>query len=74
MSVDNVSILSKANGTAILVAPKALVNLFTGLALGLLVALIVVVLKELFDKRIKTEEDVATELDLPVLGAIQKFK
>lgn len=74
MSVDNVSILSKANGTAILVAPKPLVNLFTGLALGLLVALIVVVLKELFDKRIKTEEDVATELDLPVLGAIQKFK
>lgn len=74
MSVDNVSILSKANGTAILVEPKPLVNLFTGLALGLLVALIVVVLKELFDKRIKTEEDVATELDLPVLGAIQKFK
>lgn len=74
MNVDNVSILSKANGTAIQVAPKPLVNLFIGLALGLLVALIVVVLKELFDKRIKTEEDVATELDLPVLGAIQKFK
>ncbi|PTF52938.1 capsule biosynthesis protein CapA, partial [Staphylococcus cohnii] len=39
-----------------------------------LVALFAVVLKELFDKRIKTEVDVATELDLPVLGAIQKFK
>ncbi|MEW8965118.1 Wzz/FepE/Etk N-terminal domain-containing protein, partial [Staphylococcus arlettae] len=74
MSVDNVSILSTADGTAKQVEPKPFVNLFIGLALGLLVALIVVVLKELFDKRIKTEDDVATELDLPVLGAIQKFK
>ena len=74
MNVDNVSILSKANGTAIQVAPKPLANLIIGWTSGLLLALFVVVLKELFDKRIKTEEDVATELDLPVLGAIQKFK
>lgn len=74
MNIDNVSILSKANGTAIQVAPKPLVNLFIGWTSGLLVALFAVVLKELFDKRIKTEVDVATELDLPVLGAIQKFK
>lgn len=74
MSVDNVSILSKANGTAIQVAPKPFANLVIGWTSGLLLALFVVVLKELFDKRIQTEEDVAMELNLPVLGAIQKFK
>ena len=28
-------------------------------------------MKELFDKRIKTEEDVERELNIPVLGSIQ---
>ncbi|MCD0794210.1 capsule biosynthesis protein CapA, partial [Staphylococcus aureus] len=28
---------------------------------------------ELLDKRIKTEEDVESQLGLPILGSIQKF-
>ncbi|WP_204180231.1 MULTISPECIES: Wzz/FepE/Etk N-terminal domain-containing protein [unclassified Staphylococcus] len=74
MSVDNVSILSTADGTASQIAPKPFVNLIIGLAIGILLAMIIIMIKELFDKRIKTEEDVASDLDLPVLGAIQKFK
>lgn len=73
MSVDNVSILSTANDTATKVAPKPLVNLVIGLVVGLILALIVIFIKEMIDKRIKTEEDVENELDIPVLGSIQKF-
>ena len=40
---------------------------------GLILALIVIFIKEMIDKRIKTEEDVENELDIPVLGSIQKF-
>lgn len=41
--------------------------------LGLVVALIYIFFKVIFDKRIKDEEDVEKELGLPVLGSIQKF-
>ncbi|MDN6837944.1 MAG: Wzz/FepE/Etk N-terminal domain-containing protein, partial [Staphylococcus equorum] len=73
MSVDNVSILSKADDTATQVAPKPLVNLVIGLVIGLAIALLMIFIKEMFDKRIKTEEDVENELEIPVLGSIQKF-
>lgn len=33
----------------------------------------IIFLKELLDKRIKTEEDVESQLGLPILGSIQKF-
>ncbi|MDK9852954.1 Wzz/FepE/Etk N-terminal domain-containing protein [Staphylococcus equorum] len=74
MNVDNVSILSTADDTATQVAPKPLVNLIIGLVIGLIFALLIIFFKELLDKRIKTEKDVENELDIPVLGSIQKFK
>lgn len=74
MNVDNVSVLSSAKGTASKVSPNLLLNLAIGLILGLIISLIVVVLKEMFDKRIKTEEDIEKELNIPVLGSIQKLK
>lgn len=74
MSVDNVSILSKANGTAEKVSPRTIMNLFAGLILGLVLAIIIAALREIFDKRIRTEEDVEKELGVPVLGSIQKIK
>lgn len=73
MNVDNVSILSKADTKGNQISPKPLVNLVVGSFLGLIVALIIIFLKEMLDKRIKTEEDVAEILDLPVLGTIQDF-
>ena len=62
MSVDNVSILSKANGTAEKVSPRTIMNLFAGLILGLVLAIIIAALREIFDKRIRTEEDVEKNL------------
>ncbi|PNZ70003.1 capsule biosynthesis protein CapA [Staphylococcus croceilyticus] len=74
MNVDNVSILSKANGTAEKISPKPFINLLLGLIIGLVLASIIVALKELLDRRIRTEEDVERELNVPVLGSIQKLK
>ncbi|UDI77330.1 capsule biosynthesis protein CapA [Staphylococcus taiwanensis] len=74
MSVDNVSVLSKADGTATKVSPNLIQNLAIGLILGLILGMIIVVFKELFDRRIRTEEDVNRELNIPVLGSIQKLK
>lgn len=73
MNVDNVSILSKADTNGNRISPQPLVNSVVGIFLGLIVALIIIFLKEILDKRIKTEEDVAELLDLPVLGTIQDF-
>lgn len=74
MSIDNVSVLSKADGTATKVSPNLIQNLAIGLILGLILGMVIIVIKELFDKRIKTEEDVERELDIPVLGSIAKLK
>lgn len=73
MKVDNVSILSKADHNGNKVSPKPLINAVVGVFLGLIVALIIIFLKEILDKRIKTEEDVEELLDLPVLGTIQDY-
>lgn len=73
MNVDNVSILSKADTKGKQISPQPLVNSVVGIFFGLIVALIIIFLKEILDKRIKTEEDVAEILDLPVLGTIQDF-
>lgn len=74
MNIDNVSILSKADGTATQTEPKMLVNALLGIVIGLMAAVIVIVLREIFDTRIKSEQDVQDELDIPVLGSIQNFK
>lgn len=74
MNVDNVSILSEADDTAKQVAPKTMPNLLLGVVGGFLIALIIIFTKEILDKRIKSEEDVENELNIPVLGSIQKFK
>ena len=74
MNIDNVSILSKADGTATQTEPKMVVNALIGLVVGLMIAAIVIILREIFDTRIKNEQDVLDELDIPVLGSIQKFK
>ncbi|MCI2946955.1 protein tyrosine kinase modulator [Staphylococcus caledonicus] len=74
MNVDNVTVLSNANGTATKVSPKITTNIVGGLLLGLIIAALIVALKEMFDKRIRTEEDVERELEIPVLGSIPKIK
>ena len=61
------------NGTQ-KVSPKTSVNLIIGLFVGLVLAIFIIALKEMLDKRIKSEEDVERELNVPVLGSIPKLK
>lgn len=51
MSIDNVSVLSKADGTATKVSPNLIQNLAIGLILGLILGMVIIVIKELFDKK-----------------------
>lgn len=74
MNVDNVSVLSKADNTANKISPKIIQNIVIALILGVLFTLAIILSKELLDKRIKEEEDVERELDIPVLGSIPKIK
>ncbi|MDY5059972.1 Wzz/FepE/Etk N-terminal domain-containing protein [Staphylococcus simulans] len=72
MSIDNVSTLSKAED-AKKVAPKPITNAFISIVLGLIFAVIIIILIAIFDKRIKSEDEVEELLDLPVLGSIPEF-
>ncbi len=56
MSVDNVSILSKADGTAVKVAPKTVVNLIGAFFLGLVVALIYIFFKIILISELKMKK------------------
>ncbi|MEB6066984.1 YveK family protein [Staphylococcus arlettae] len=74
MKVDNVSLLSSATKTGHQVAPNVPLNLFIGWASGLLILCIIIFIKEITDKRIKSEQDVYDQMNLPVLGSMQYFK
>lgn len=74
MKVDNVSLLSSATKTGHQVAPNVPLYLFIGWASGLLILCIIIFIKEITDKRIKSEQDVYDQMNLPVLGSIQYFK
>lgn len=74
MKVDNVSLLSSATKTGHQVAPNVPLNLFIGWVSGLLILCIIIFIKEITDKRIKSEQDVYDQMNLPVLGSIQYFK
>ncbi|WP_105993037.1 Wzz/FepE/Etk N-terminal domain-containing protein [Staphylococcus simulans] len=72
MSIDNVSTLSKAE-EAKKVAPKPIMNAIISIILGLILAVIIIILIAIFDRKIKSEEDVEEYLELPVLGSIPEF-
>ncbi|KEZ48836.1 YveK family protein [Metabacillus indicus] len=75
MSVNNVSILSKAEvgDTASPIAPKPLMNIAIAMVVGLMAGVGLAFLLEYLDNTIKTEEDIEKHLGLPVLGAITRI-
>lgn len=73
MDVNNVSILSNANNSAVQVSPKLLINATIGFTSRAVLTIIMIVIRHLTDKRIKNETDVKENLDIPVLGLIQKY-
>lgn len=75
MKTDNVTVLTKAdeNLKASPVKPKPLLNTIIGLILGLIISLALIIINNLLDKRVKTENDVQEILNLPVIGMIPHF-
>jgi capsular polysaccharide biosynthesis protein len=72
MSVDNVTILSKADvaeGQAP-IKPKPLLNVAIAMVVGMMVSVGLVFLLEYLDNTVKTEQDVEQIIGLPVLGII----
>ena len=70
MNVDNVSTLDEAVEPLSPISPNERLNIAIGLVLGLMLGVFVVFVREYFDNTIKTKEDVARHLDLPLIGSI----
>lgn len=74
MSVDNITVISEAQelsvDEAVPVKPRVILGLGVALFVSLLVAVLVALVRELFDSRIRSEEDVALYMDLPILGFV----
>ncbi|QGH36274.1 capsular biosynthesis protein [Gracilibacillus salitolerans] len=76
MNVNNVSILSEAvvpaNPTP--VNPKPLLNIAIAIVLGAMVGVGLAFLFEYLDNTIKTEQDVESKLELPILGVVSHIE
>ncbi|MCM3306966.1 YveK family protein [Priestia megaterium] len=76
MNVDNVSILSKAalGESASPVKPQPLLNIVIAVVVGLMIGIGLSFLLEYLDNTLKTEQDIESLLELPVMGIITTIK
>ena len=70
MNVDNVKVLSVSGIPTVPVSPNILLNTAIASIIGLLLGVGLAFLREVLDRRIRTEDQVQQILDLPVLGSI----
>lgn len=70
MNVDNVKVLSVSGIPTSPVSPNIILNTAIAAVVGLLLGIGLAFLREVLDRRIRTEEQVQQILDLPVLGSI----
>ncbi|MGL6102137.1 MAG: YveK family protein [Exiguobacterium acetylicum] len=70
MSVDNVTVLSKSSIPTSPVSPNIVLNTAIAAVVGFLLGVGLAFLREVLDRRIRTEDQVQQILDLPVLGSI----
>lgn len=71
-TASNVSLLSLAVPAIEHSSPKLLLNTLVSIFLGLLLAIGIVLLLEMLDRRVRTLDDIVTALELPVLGVMPK--
>ena len=69
----NVTILNEATVPARAARPKVLLNVILGVLVGLVLGLAAVFLLELFDRRVRSTEDLEAGLDAPVIGSLQAW-
>lgn len=74
LKVDNVEIIDKAIGIDLPINVKTIMNTAIGGILGGMVGVGIIFLMILFDRTLKTVEDIEKHLGLPVLGTIVDFK
>lgn len=72
MNVDNVTILTAATPNTNPASPNKPINIAVGVLLGLMVGVGIVFLRELTDKRIKTERFITEQLGITVLGSVKE--
>ncbi|WP_058308630.1 YveK family protein [Gracilibacillus massiliensis] len=72
MNVNNVSVLSEAvvSANPTPVNPKPMLNIAIAIVLGAMVGVGLAFLLEYLDNTIKTEQDVESKLELPILGVV----
>ncbi|QUR93812.1 YveK family protein [Macrococcoides canis] len=75
MKTDNVTVLTKADESLkpSPVKPKPFINTVIGLLLGFIISLLLIIMNNILDKRVKTEHDAQEILGLPVIGMIPHF-
>jgi chain length determinant protein EpsF len=66
----NVSVLSQAVAPVEASSPKLLLNMAVAVFLGTLLAIAVVIAMELLDRRVRSVEDVAQAVALPIIGVL----
>jgi len=66
----DVHILSAATAPAHHSSPRIFINTFVAAGLGFLLSLIVAMVVEMFDRRVRGPFDLVQTLDLPVLGVL----
>ncbi|RZU02259.1 chain length determinant protein EpsF [Rivibacter subsaxonicus] len=66
-TLTNVGLLSSATEPPFASSPKLFLNLGVAVVLGALLAVAAVLVREFFDRRVRTIEDIAEQLQLPVL-------
>ena len=72
MNVDNVTILTAGTPNTNPASPNTPLNIAVGVLLGLMVGVGIVFLRELTDKRIKTERFITEQLGITVLGSVKE--
>lgn len=70
----NISIVQPATYELKPVKPKVLINMGLGIAVGLLGAVALAMAANSLDDRLRTSHDVESQLDLPVLASLPRFK
>ncbi|MBO5576981.1 MAG: polysaccharide biosynthesis tyrosine autokinase [Ruminococcus sp.] len=55
------------------VSPRTKINCIIGMAGGMFLAVVIVILADLFDNSIKSSDDITIKAELPVIGEIDRF-
>ena len=66
----SVSVVDEATTPVTPTSPNKTLNTIIGVLIGMVLGVLIIFIIELFDTRIKTEDDLVTKFDLPILGVI----